>query len=198
MQHHRNYINVYKMFTKARLSFAHKLVFEKDFKPNIERAFCVVSRMMFEDRINIDGTINMEQAGYLKKWQLWSYIYYLYYYNNSSVEEFVTMKNPKNGKANAVLFYESVRKVIQNQYIGQDEITPFDVNSLIYFINVVSQKYGEDMKNPVVDYLRKILRSKSAVDQISKFTLVTGTKEGQVQLVNKEENANIKVKFGYL
>lgn len=186
------------MFTKALLSFRHRLIFEKDFKPNIERAFCVVSRMMFEDRINIDGTINMEQAGYLKKWQLWSYIYYLYYYNNSSVEEFVVMKNKKNGKANAVLFYESVRNVVKNQYVHDGEIVPFDVNSLIYFINVISQKYGEDMKNPVVDYLRKILRSKSATEQISKFTLVTGTKEGEVQLVNKEENANIKVKFGYL
>jgi hypothetical protein len=189
------------MFKKAGLSFKNKLVFEKDFKPSVDNSFCVVSKMMFFNRINIDGTINVDQASFLKKYELWSYIYYLYYYNNSSVEEFVDMKNSKDGKANAVLMYKVVQKVVDNQFIKEGEIVPFDVNTLVYFINVITQRYGENLRNPVVDYLRKLVNNKDAMDQIRQFSLVTGRQPGNVVMVTDPkdmQNANIKVRFGNL
>lgn len=188
------------MFKKSKLSFKNKLVFEKDFQPTIDKAFCVVAKMMFFNRINVDGTINVEQASYLKKYEVWSYIYYLYYYNNSSVEEFAMMKNKENGKANAILFYKSVQGVVQNQFVNNDEIVPFDVNTLVYFINVVCQKYGDNLRNPVVDYLRAIVNNKETMAQLKNFTLVTGKNPGNVVVVTKPEevaNANIKVTLDY-
>jgi hypothetical protein len=188
------------MFKKSKLSFKNILVFEKGFRPSIDNSFCVVSKMMFFNRINVDGTINVDQASYLRKRDLWSYIYYLYYYNNSSVEEFAMMKNKTNGKANAVLFYKSVQNIVQNQFINNDEILPFDVNTLIYFINVICQKYGVNLRNPVVDYLRAIMNNKDAIAQLQNFTLVTGRNPGNVVVVTKPEeiaNANIKVNLNY-
>lgn len=188
------------MFIKSKLSFKNAMVFDKRFKPRLDHCFCVVSRMLFNNRINVDGSIDMENAGFLTKYELWSYIYYLYYYNNSSIDEFVAMKNKDNSKASAMLFYQSVKKVIQNQYVADDEVVAFDVNSLVYFINMTVHKYGTDLRNPVIDYLRRILGSKDAVAKLSNFTLVTGRPETNVQVVTKPENvknANIKVRLGY-
>ena len=189
------------MFEKATLSFKSIIMFGKEFKPSIDHSFCVVSKMMFFNHINIDGTINDDKASLLKKHELWSYIYYLYYYNNSSVEEFVKMKNPKDGKANALQMYRVVQEIVQNQFVPSTEIAPFDVNTLIYFINVITQRYGENMRNPVVDYLRKILGSKEAIEQIKKFSLRTGAKPGNVVMVTDPKevnNADIKIEFGRL
>lgn len=146
------------MFTKSKLSFTSTVVFENEFKPSIDHAFCVVSRMMFLNMINIDGSINEEQLGLLKIYELWSYIYYLYYYNHSSVETFAAMKNTTDGKASALLFYETVRREVENPFIGSDEVLPLDVNTLAYFINKMVHTYGKNMRNPVVDYLSEIVR----------------------------------------
>lgn len=186
------------MFKKSKLTFKNIAVFERKFKPYIETAFCVVSKMMFFDRINVDGTINPEQAGYLSKYELWSYIYYLFYYNNSTVGEFMEMKDTKSGKANALKMYTVVKEVVDNQFVSGEDVVPFDVNTLIYFINIVCQKYGVDLRNPIVDYLQKILSSKETITAISKLSLVTGQKNGNIKVVtdpNDLGNANIKIGF---
>jgi hypothetical protein len=157
--------------------------------------------MLFNNRINVDGSIDVENAGFLKKYQLWSYIYYLYYFNNSSVEEFVMMKNKENNKAKAVLFYEVVKSVVQNQFVNTEEIVSFDVNSLVYFINVIVHKYGINLRNPVIDYLRQLMSNKETVAKLRNFTLVTGKDADGVTLVTAPENvknANIKVKLSYV
>ena len=186
------------MFKKSKLTFKNSAVFEKRFKPFIDTVFCVVSKMMFFDRINVDGTVNPEQAGYLNKYELWSYIYYLFYYNNSTVGEFMEMKDTKTGKANAFKMYTVVKEVVDNQFVDGEDIVPFDVNTLIYFINIVTQKYGPDLRNPIVDYLQKILASKEAMTSINKFSIVTGQKDGNIVVVSNPsniENANIKIGF---
>lgn len=183
-------------FKKSELSFRNKTVFEKDFRANIDKTFCVVSKMMFMNRLNVDGSINIDQVGFLKKYELWSYIYYLYYYNNTSLEEFAGMKNRENGKANALLFYKNVSSVVDNQFISNGEIMPLDVNTLAYFVNLMVRKYGADMRNPVIDYLRHILNSPEAIDKIRQFTLSTGMKPGNVTIVSNPQDvdkADIKV-----
>lgn len=185
------------MFRKKKLAFSNKTVFEK-FSPSIDKCFCVTSRLMFEGRINIDGSVNMEQAGYLRKYQLWSYIYYLYYYNNTSVETFSTMMDPENGKASAIRFYEVVKAVIKNQFIPEDSIIPLDVNSLIYFINVMIHTYGQNMKNPITDYIHAILNSNKGLVKIDKLTVKTGNEDKVVLTTDdKEDDANIRVKLNY-
>lgn len=184
------------MFKRAKLSFGNQAVFEKDFKPAIDNAFCVVSKMMWFNRINIDGSINMEQSAFLKKHELWSYIYYLYYYNHSSLDVFSKMKNQDNGKASAYLFWSVVADVVQNQFAleNKEKTVPFDANTLIYFVNLMVQKYGEDLTNPVVQYLRQLVNNPQALAQLQKFTVVTGRPPGSFEMT-KDKNADISFTF---
>lgn len=184
-------------FQKKKLAFNNTLVFGKPFSPSVDQCFCVASRMMFNHRINMDGTIQMEHAGYLKKNELWSYIYYLYTYNNTSVEEFVTMKD-ENGKASALRFYEVVKAVVQNQFIPEDKVVPLDVNTLIYFINVVCQRYGDNMKNPIADFLKSVVHKQHDIVHLSKLSVITGQEQGALNVItnaDKAKNANVKVQF---
>jgi hypothetical protein len=188
------------MFEKAKLTFKDPAVFEKDFKTNVDTSFCIISKMLFNNRINIDGSIDLHQGGFLRKYELWSYIYYLYYYNNSSVEEFVKMKNPQTGKASALLFYESVRDVVDNQFIEKDDIVSMDVNTLIYFINFMVHKYGDNLRNPVVDYLKQLVYrmsfDSSFIKKLKGVSVVTGNDDVDIKIVTKPEDinsSNIKV-----
>lgn len=187
------------MFVKARLSFANDAVFEKDFKPTIDNAFCVVSRLMWLQRINVDGTIDMDQATLLKKYEIWSYIYYLYYHNHSTLDIFAKMKSEDNGKASALLFYKAVAEKVNNQFIeeslAKNKLVPFDVNTLIYFVNLIVQEYGEDLTNPVIQYLQRIVKDPDTIEKIRKFSLVTGRPPGNVEVVTGDgvNTADIKV-----
>lgn len=185
-------------FQKKKLAFRNQAVFDRSFSPAVDSCFCVVARLVFEGRINVDGTINVEQAGYLKKGDVWSYIYYLYTYNHTSVEEFVAMKDEK-GKASALRFYEVVKAVVQNQFVPEVAIVPLDVNTLIYFINLMCQRYGENMQNPVATFLQSMTKRPEVV-HLSKLSVVTGQEPGAVNVItnaNKAKNANVKVQFEY-
>jgi hypothetical protein len=180
------------MFTKSKLSFKNELIFGKKFKPTADKAFCVVAKMLFFGRINVDGSINLDQAGFLKKGDIWSYIYYLYVYNNTTVEEFVMMRNEK-GKASALNMYTVVKDTVGITFPSGEEIQPFDINALIHFINVIVRK---DIQNPVVDYLKKIMGNDRAVDAINRFNVETGS--SKVVAVTDPKDADIKIRFGTL
>ena len=185
------------MFKKEKISFRNKVIFDSDFKASIDRAFCVVAKMLFDGRVNVDGSINVEQVGYLRKYQLWSYIYYLYHHNHSIVEEFSNMMNPENGKVSASRMYEEVRRVVNNPTIPEGSVLPFDVNSLIYFINIMVHKYKMDMMNPVVNYLQQLLSNRDAISKLQSFTLVTGRSPNEVEVITDPEriaNSDIKVR----
>lgn len=185
------------MFIKAKLSFKNKTVFESDFQPNVDRAFCIVSKMLFNNRINVDGSINVEQAAMLRKYELWSYIYYLYYHNNSIIDEFQEMQEPSSGKASAVRFYKVVRETVQNPLLEKDSFQPLDPNTLIYFINILVHKYGQDMMNPVVVYLQQLLTNKEAIAKLKTITLVTGRPEKNVEIISDPEkiaSTNVKIR----
>jgi hypothetical protein len=164
------------VYTKKRLAFSNQAVFEKKFSSGIDACYCVVSKMMFENLMNVDGTISHENAGSLRKSDLWSYIYYLFYYNNSSVEEFVAMKDKKNGKASAIRFYEVVKAVVKNQFVEEEEITPLDVNTLIYFVNIMIERYEGNMSNPIVSFVQQLVHKAKGeqIGAIKKLSIVTG------------------------
>lgn len=196
------------MFEKAKLSFTNAIVFEKEFKTNIETIFCMVSQIALNGVINIDGSIDIHHGRSLKKYEAWSYIYYLYYHNNSSIEEFVKMKNMKNGKANAVLFYEVVKETVDNKFLEEVDDVPvsMDINTLIFFINTIVHKYGDALVNPVIDYLKvlveKLLSDDRSLHKIQNISIITGlnTSTSDVKFVTEPANvnaSNIKIKFNY-
>lgn len=173
---------------KKEVSFSNKEVFDIGFKPDIETCFCTVSRMLFKNVINIDGSIDMEQLVNVRKKELWAYIYYLYQYNNATITEFINMKNPSSGKADGQLFHN----VVYND-------TDFNVNSnkntkqigtdivrLVYFINKIIHAYKSDLINPVIDYLNKLMKKE----------MLTKLSEIKVQMVPKNDAKKNNVRVG--
>ena len=178
------------MYTKQRIAFSKKELFGNHFKPGIDACFCRVSRLVFENKINSNGTIDINKAGQLTRDDLWSYVYYLYFYNNTNIPTFTTMVNQNNGKASAPLFYQA---------IFGSESTPLnvDVPTLILFINESLEKYGDELVNPIFDYLKVITQKNimSKISGISVFANNNGSKTGFEIVTNAEKikNANVKI-----
>lgn len=196
------------MFEKARVAFTKKEVFGTKFTPAIDTCFCTVSKMVYNDKINPDGTIDINKNGSLSLKELWSYVYYLHFYNHTNVPVFKSMTNQKNGKANAVLFYTAVTAFVENVDEDTEEkpAKPFDNTTLIIFINNVIEEFGKQLVNPIFDYLQVLLK-KNVLTRISGITLVTGKDDvgnnatssaNKIRIVtdpNSVANANVKVKL---
>lgn len=175
------------------VAFSNKLIFGNRFSAIIDNCFCMVSKTLIDDNLNFDGTIDLSKETILKKDVLWSYIYYLYYYNNSSISEFNKMQDPKTGKADALLFYNAVRNTTDTIIsFGQ----PLTTSLLIIFINNIINKYHDSLINPIIDYLN-ILINKRIDLHLSNIAIQTGKDSGFKIELDKEKmkNSNVKVNF---
>lgn len=182
------------MFEKSKLSFRSKQIFESNFRASINTCFNVVAKMLFDGIINVDGTIDMKHTGRLRKYQLWSYIYYLYYYNHSTLDIFANML--EKDKANAYLFYEQVRLFVDSPYVTAGTIKPLDVNSLIYFINKLIHTKGDSLTNPVIHFLQTLLSDKETISKLKGLTVITGTSVDGTMVEGKNaEGAEVVVRF---
>jgi len=185
------------MFEKQKVSFKSKDVFETKFQTNIDTCFCVVSKLLFNNIINVDGSIDVEKSVLVKKYELWSYIYFLYYFNNKTIDEFISMTTPRTGKASAVLFYDTVMKTVDEKTTQSTVVTPFSINSLIYFINIIIHKYESKLYNPIISYINKLLE-KEIIPSLGSIAIKTGNSSGNVKIVTNQQNvanANVKVRL---
>jgi hypothetical protein len=178
------------MFEKKRIAFSIKRIFGSKFKPSIDICFCTVSKMLFNGKINTDGTIDITQLANLKIDELWSYIYYLYFYNHTNVTVFKSMKNETNGKASAEQFYGTVISMaeveVETLNINSQPAKAFDPTTLIIFINEVIEEFGKELINPVFDYLG-ILLKKNILTRLSGITIKTN------ETSNSVDNNKIKI-----
>ena len=205
------------MTKKATLSFKNATVFDKKFKTDIETCSCVVSKMFFAGKLNMDGTINKDNIPALRKYELWSYIYYLFYYNNSSIPEFAEMKAKSIGgdlKASAMAFYIVVNSVVERKNAASitvnsivPTIIPFDIQTLAYFIEVMIAKYAEEgdhpkLMNPIVDFVKDLIHKSQMVveDRMSQIVVKTGN--NNVKIVSGSDpsvnDADIKVNIKHV
>lgn len=187
------------MFQKARVAFSNKTIFGNKFSPAIDSCFLAVSKMLYSDKINVDGTIDITKSAALTLKDLWSYIYYLYYYNHTNVKIFHSMSNPKNGKANAELFYSTVTTFLENVNAGNENSAakPLDTTTLIIFINNVIEEYERQIVNPIFDYL-SVLMKKNIMTKLSSLNIVTGQDQTGIKIVTdptEVENANVKIRL---
>lgn len=186
-----------KAFQKKKISFQSKTVFGYNFKNSIDQCFCVTSKMLFSGKINHDGTIDPAQADAYKKSELWSYIYYLYYYNNVDVQEFAAMKY--EDKADAVAFYNVVMAVAKsyasNISTSALPASPIDSLTLIHFINNIIVVNGEDLVNPIFDYL-KVITEKKVLDNFKGVKFVMGDKIQNAQVLRGQAAKNADIKVG--
>lgn len=179
-----------KLFKKKAVSFSTQEVFDVGFKPDVEACFCTVSRLLFRNVINVDGSIDMEQMVNVRKRELWSYIYYLYQYNNGTLPEFIAMKNPSTGRADGMLFYEVVYTDNANASANVQK-TPrklgTDIARLVYFINKVVHTYKDDMINPVIDYLKQLMKKE----------VLTKLSEVKIEMAPLTGNSKKNVRVGF-
>jgi hypothetical protein len=150
-----------------------------------------VSRLLFKNVINVDGSIDMEQLVNVRKKELWAYIYYLYQYNNSTIPEFIRMKNPVSGKADGQLFHDTVYddKDFKNSNTNTSTNTKTigtDIVRLVYFINKMIHTYKTDLVNPVIDYLKQLMKKE----------MLTKLSEIKVQMVPTLNSGKNNVKVG--
>lgn len=185
------------MFDKKKISFRTKTVFGYNFKNSIDQCFCVTSKMLFSGKINHDGTIDPAQSDAFKKSELWSYIYYLYYYNNVDIEEFIAMK--KEDKADAVAFYNVILAVAKTyaSNISKSSLPapPIDSLSLINFINKIIVVNGEDLVNPIFDYL-KVITERKVMDNFKGIKFIMGDKTQNAQVLRGQAAKNADIKVG--
>lgn len=173
-----------KKTLKKKVAFSNQAVFDVGFKTDLESCFCTVSKMLFKNIINIDGSIDMEQLVNTRKKELWAYIYYLYQYNNATIKEFNDMKHPSSGKADGQLFHNVVYSDDDTNSAPQRIGT--DIVRLVYFINKTIHTYKQDLVNPVIDYL----------NQLMKKEMFTKLSEIKVQMVPKDNSRKNNVRIG--
>lgn len=192
------------VFQKTKtVPFSNKDVYGKQFRPGIKLVFPIVAKMLFDDKINSSGGINADKSDNIDKTELFSYIYYLWYYNKSNIFPFTKMHDGKD-KASGDLFYNYVQKTIKNDDLYNvtqtKNITQIDVSGLIYFINkTINENYGKILI-PVIDHLQKLLREETqkSVNSVSIKTGITNKDMlYQAKLLNEknEDNSDIKIKF---
>jgi hypothetical protein len=163
--------------------------------------------MLFNNKINADGTIEINQVVNFNKAELWAYIYYLFYYNNNNLDEFINMKFKE--KASAELFYNVIKSISQeniydirnNSTAIRGEILSINMEVLIYFINFIIHKYNDDLINPVFDYLNVLIK-KDVSSKLKGIKLITGLDEpGSLKILvddgtldkSQINNSNIKI-----
>jgi hypothetical protein len=181
---------------KKQVSFSTQEVFDVGFKTDVEASFCNVSKMLFKNVINIDGSIDMEQLVNVRKRDLWAYIYYLYQYNNGTIPEFVKMKNLKTGKADGQLFHDVVfdETNINTNVKSKKNNIGTDIVKILYFINKVVHTYKKDLINPVIDYLNKLMKQEMYT-KLSEIKVQMIPENGMFNRNNSKKNVRVGVEL---
>jgi hypothetical protein len=121
--------------SKERIKFKNQKVFGRLFDPFIDSAISFVGKMYIAGKIDNTGKIIDASLS-----QLWSYVYYLYYYNKTH-EPFDKMKTLTGNHASARNFYKIVHEYTSTS--GK-----IDETILKKFINIIVSKY--DLNNPIL------------------------------------------------
>jgi len=201
------------MFKKHKIAFSEKNIFGKKFKADIETCFCVISKLLFNEKINLDGTIDISFNSYFnnnkKISELWSYIYYLCFYNRSFVPVFKRMMNKYNKKISAENFYSTVIIFTRDDIDPENiPIITLDARTLIIFINKVIEQYNKIMINPIFDYLGVLMKKNSILkgtpigSAFGSIKIETGNNSNNykksIKIVTNPsniKNANVKISF---
>lgn len=188
-------------FVKQRVSFSThqgKEMFGEHFKSGQQAATQAAAKLLLTDALNTDGTININNIAYLHDYDLWSYIFYLYCYNNEHINEFIQMKG-ENGKASAELMYDVVRSRVENTGLKTHyDLKKMSVPDLIKFVKVIVDKHGTELVNPVVDHYNMLLQAnfEEAFKNID-VVVRTGKENAKIVTNSKDvQNSDIVIKIG--
>jgi hypothetical protein len=135
------------------IDFDTQKVFGTHFQPVFCKCFYYVSKILYHEKINLNGTINFEHVHTLKKHELWSYIFYLHYYNHTRIQLFKNME--RHSIPDARRFFNVVMNTLEIPTNAQEN-PRVTVENLILFINMIMKSY-DNLYNPLLMYLNKII-----------------------------------------
>jgi len=178
------------MFEKLRIAYSREEIFGKHFKPSINDSYCMTAKMFFNNKINIDGSIELTKENNFKKEELWSYLYYLYYYNHSTIPTFIEVIDKSKYKSSALKFYNIISKIFNINDNVSKSAKPLENIILIKFINYIIKEYSKDLINPIFDYINILIKTNN-------MKLKNLNIKGDKIITDEEKlkNANIIVKL---
>jgi len=132
-------------------------IFGKGFISGLSMTSCAVAKLVNDNVLNMDGTIDrtdVEAYTRLQKRSLWLYIYYLWQQNKDRVDVFARMSKTVPGggsKASAPNFISEVVRHLSNKgHIVVDNKNPTK-EDLVDFVNLVIEEYNEVVTIPFLE-----------------------------------------------
>lgn len=181
------------------ISFNTKSVFGRKFTPGIKVCVGVVGSMMNKSLLQVDGTISQDIAQKVRKSEIWSYVYYLWYYNKDVIRVFEDMtsfeqKKPKAiGEKFAIVFADLMEKSgIDKGTTDMQLKSVFTKERILITLNKLVRD-NPSIKIPILQRLYKqLLNSVDLKNSVMKNMQV---RLNQVQ-VRTAKNAQNNVKWG--
>ena len=177
--------------------------------------------MLNDNLLKVDGKIAISDLPKIKKYQIWSYIYYLWHYNRNHISVFENMTNfdGKKGIATTQSFLRGIYDVMDNSTAKSNLlISIFSKERLAVTINNILRD-NSDISIPILQKLYKQLlnsgtipglqdmkpqiqvttspNSKTPIVQIKVDKVQVKTNDNYNVKYNKNNsNSDIKVRFG--
>ena len=154
------------MSSSASPTFTRIDIFGKGFISGLSMTSCVVAKLVNDNILNMDGTIDrtdIEAYARLQKRSLWLYIYYLWQQNHDRVDVFARMSKSVPGggvKASSSNFVsEVVRHLSVKGHVVVDHSNPAK-EDLVEFVNLVIEEYSEVVTIPFLEGIYKRVSKK--------------------------------------
>jgi hypothetical protein len=177
-------------------------IFGEGFNASIAASYCVVARLVNDDVLNMDGTIDRRiphnglsrpEFDRVKLKHLWLYIYYLWENNNNHIDLFRSMNDglKRETAASADAFIDKVTQFLQaNGYVAQDPLTK---ENLADFIDLAITKHNDKIKIPFLEgiYRRVTAQQLKYNDFIEEDIVRLGN---EVETYKRQAMENVPVK----
>jgi hypothetical protein len=178
------------------VSFGSKTVFGSRFQPGIKNAIGVVGSLLNTGALRLEGSIDPSDVSKIRKHQIWSYIYYLWYYNRDKIEIFEKMSNYEGKKAKATAktfltsFYDMMDKTGLEINSSTQLITIFNKERIVDTLNKILEKYP-DISIPVLQKLYKKLINSGKIPGLEKVSSSQLAKANIQVIPNANQQPNI-------
>lgn len=180
----------------AEVTFNTSSVFGKGFVPNRKVIVACVRNMLNTGFIKLDGHISNENLNKIRKSQLWSYIYYLWWYNKDKIDLFDKMSNykQKKTKASSKMFCIQIHEVMKsnNITISSTLMNTFKKENISFCINNIIVQY-KNISIPILEKLYKRLLNATN----SEFDTLSNRQQVELQTLFEEfkKQPTLQVRF---
>jgi hypothetical protein len=203
-----------------KVSFSSKSIFGEGFATGQKKAVNVLGTILESNILKLDGSIALEDIPKWKKYEIWSYIYYLWHYNRTHIQVFsdMTHQRGKKAEASAKTFLTGMYSVMDKNNVNANAGLPsiFTKERLIVTVNKII-KDNKDISIPILQRLYKKLLNSGDIPGLSQVkrnvnVKIPNNSKSNIQVkvdkiqvktdgnyiakVGNDPNSDIKVAFG--